>query len=197
MEELVEPRPIRWTREEYYRLCEEGFFQDRRVQLIGGEIVEMASRKDFHGFGIKFMEDALNAAFGPNYWVRVQLTLDLSPHGVPDPDLAVVAGSVRSHSQTNTSGANPTTALLVVEVSDTTLRFDRGAKMSLYAASGIADYWILNVPDQQLEVYRDPVADASQRFGFRYDQVTVLRAGDVVSPLALQAAQIPVADVIV
>jgi Uma2 family endonuclease len=194
----AEPRPIRWTAEEFWRLYEAGLFVGRRVELIGGEIVERAPQLNFHSFGIKFMEDALNGAFGPNYWVRVQMSLDLSPHSsLADPDLAVIAGSARSHHQASPSRNVPTTALLVVEVSETTLAYDRGRKMSLYAASGIADYWILNVPDQQLEVHRDPVADASQPFGFRYDQVTVLGAGDVVSPLALPAAQIPVADLIV
>jgi hypothetical protein len=142
---------------------------------------------------MQFVKDALEAGFNLNFWVRVRASLDLTADSVPDPDLAVVPGAPRSW----VSKPVPTSALLVVEVSDTTLWFDRGRKMSLYAAAGIADYWILNIPDEHLEVHRDPVADASQRFGFRYGQVTVLRAGDVVSPLALPAAQIPVADLIV
>src|SRR5204862_46858 len=94
------------------------------------------------------------------------------------------------------SASNPTTALLVVEVADTTLSYDRNTKASLYAASGIADYWIVNIPGQQLEVFRDPVPDASARFGVRYSSRTILVAGDVVSPLALPAAQVPVADLL-
>jgi Uma2 family endonuclease len=189
-----DPRPMRWTAEEFWRMNDLGTFNGRRVELIGGEIVEMAPQFNFHALGIKFVQDALDAAFGANYWVRVQMTLDLSPHAsLVDPDVAVIAGAPRTHLTRN----NPTTALLVVEVSETTLAYDRGRKMSLYAASGIADYWILNIPDRQLEVYRNPVADASQPFGFRYAQVTVLHDGDFASPLALPAAQIPVADVIV
>lgn len=191
---VAEPRPMRWTAEEVWRMSDVGVFDGRRVELIGGEIFEMAPQCNFHALGVKAMEVALNAAFGANYWVRVQMTLDLSPHAsLVDPDAAVIAGG----SQTHRSRNNPTTALLVVEVSETTLAYDRGRKMSLYAAAGIADYWILNIPDQQLEVHRNPIADASQPFGFRYDQVAALRAGDVVTPLALPAAQIPVADLIV
>jgi Uma2 family endonuclease len=192
-----DPRPIRWTGEEFWRLYDAGLFADRRVELIGGEIVEMAPQRNFHAFGIQFMDDALTAVFSPNFWVRVQMSLDLSPDSIPDPDLAVIAGSARAHLQANRSPNNPTSALLFVEVSETTLAYDRGDKMSLYAASGIADYWVLNIPDRQLEVYRNPVADASQRFGFRYAQVTILQDGDFVSPLAASAAQIAVADVLV
>jgi Uma2 family endonuclease len=163
-----------------------------RVELIGGEIIEMPAQKNWHAFAVGGTEDALRAAFGPNYWVRGQMSLDLSPHSVPDPDVAVIAGSRLTHTSRN----NPTSALLIVEVADTTLAYDRGAKGSLYAASGIADYWIVNIPDKQLEVYRDPVADSTAPFGFRYDTRTILAAGDFVTPLALPSGQIAVADLL-
>ncbi len=190
---FTEPRPLVWTAEEYYRLCEQEWFQGKRVELIGGEIVEMPAQKNWHLAGITLTEDALRAAFGPNFWVRVQGTLDLSPLSVPDPDVAVVPGTVR---QLARLANNPTTALLIVEVADTTLSYDRNAKASLYAASGIADYWIVNIPGAQLEVYRDPVANAQARFGHSYASLTILRAGDVVSPLALPGVSIPVADLL-
>src|SRR5262249_43730922 len=104
--------------------------------------------------------DALRAAFGPGFWVRPLGSLDLTPISGPDPDLAVVPGSHRQPSLNKT-----TTALLIVEVSEATLAFDRHEKGSLYAQVGIADYWILNLPDQQLEVRRNPVADSAARFG--------------------------------
>jgi Uma2 family endonuclease len=120
------------------------------------------------------------------------MSLDLSPLSVPDPDLAVIAGAIGTHRTAN----NPTTALLIVEVSETTLSYDRKTKASLYAASGISDYWILNLVDRQLEVYRDLVPDATQPFGFRYANVTILHAGDVVSPRALPGATVAVADLL-
>ncbi len=188
----TEPRPYRWTREEYYRLCEEGWFQDKRVQLIGGEIVEMSAQKNEHAISIKLAEDALEAIFGVNFWVRTQMSLDLSPHSVPDPDLAVIPGNFRSY----VGQGIPTSALLVVEVSETTLYYDRNQKASLYAASGIADYWIINVVQRQVEVYRDPVPDATQAFGYRYASRTILDPGEVVSPLALPGATVAVADLL-
>ncbi|HYT91664.1 MAG TPA: Uma2 family endonuclease [Gemmataceae bacterium] len=188
----VEPRTRLWTLEEYYRLSELGFFQDQRVELIAGEIIQMPAQKNPHSLGIGLTEDALRAAFGPNSWVRGQMSLDLSPHSVPDPDVAVVAGSKRSYA----GKPVPTTALLIVEVSATTLHYDRGRKGSLYASAGIADYWILNVVDNQLEVYRDPAPDSAQPFGYGYTTRLFLEPNDVVSPLAAPNAKITVADLL-
>jgi Uma2 family endonuclease len=115
----------------------------------------------------------------------------LSPHGVPSPDLAVIPGSHRGAGRTIVKSA-----LLVVEVSDTTLAYDRYHKAPLYAAGGIADYWIVNLVQGQLEVYRDPVADSTQLFGFRYGTRTILDPPDVISPLAAPQASITVADLL-
>jgi Uma2 family endonuclease len=191
--ETMDPRPFRWTKEAFYQALDAGCFLERRVELIGGEIVEMAAQKNFHALGVTFTADGLKQAFGLGHWVRVQASLDLSPHSVPDPDIAVVLGSPRSHAATNT---NPTTAVLIVEVALTTLSYDRNAKGSLYAASGIADYWILNLVDRQLEVYRDPVADPTRPFGFRYASRTDHGPADSVSPLAAPGASVAVADLL-
>src|SRR5262245_31933138 len=128
-----EPRPYRWTRDEYMRLCEQDWFQGKRVQLIGGELMEMAAQYDLHFAALDRTGDALEVAFGPNYWVRAQASLNLSPHSVPDPDVAVVPGP-RPRPAPRTI---PATAVLVVEVADSTLAFDRNHKGSLYAAAGI------------------------------------------------------------
>ena len=186
------PKRRLWTRKEYYRLSALGFFQGQRVELIAGMIVQMPAQKNYHALSISLTHDALRVAFGPGYWVRVQATLDLSPHSVPDPDLAVVKGAVRDHK----GPKNPKTALLLVEVSDTTLRYDRRRKGSLYARAGIADYWIVNLVDQQIEVYRNPVPDSSQPLRFGYADVVILTATDYVTPLAAPQARILVADLL-
>jgi Uma2 family endonuclease len=188
----VEPRPYRWTRDEYYKLCEADWFQDRRVQLIDGEVIQMSAQKNEHGISIDNTRDPLVAIFGPNFWVRTQMCLDLSPYSVPDPDLAVVPGPRSSYAGKSV----PTSALLVVEVSETTLWYDRNRKANLYAAAGISDYWIINLVDRQVEVYRDPVADPSAPFGYRYASRTILDPGDTVSPLALPTATVAVADLL-
>jgi Uma2 family endonuclease len=191
--EFADPRPFKWTKDLMYLALDANCFLERRVQLIDGDLVETSRQSAPHAVGISLTVDALRRAFGPEYWVRNQGTLDLSQRSVVDPDAAVVPGNVRSHrGQTD----NPTTSLLVVEVADTTLDFDRNAKASLYAASGIADYWILNLVDRQLEVYRDPVADPTKSFGHRYATRTDLGPADSVCPLALPGASIAVADLL-
>ena len=188
---ITTPRPHRWTREEFLQMIDLGWFQDKRVELIDGQVIEMAAQLDLHLAGITATEDALRLAFGSGYWVRVQGSLDLSPHGIPSPDLAVVPGSHRGAGRTIAKSA-----LLVVEVSDTTLADDRNHKAPLYAAGGIADYWIVHLVQRQLEVYRDPVADSTQLFGYRYNSRTILDTPDKVSPLAAPQASIIVADLL-
>jgi Uma2 family endonuclease len=85
---------------------------------------------------------------------------------------------------------------LIVEVSETTLRYDRYRKASLYARVGIQDYWIVNLVHQQLEVRRRPVPDNSQRYGFAYGDRTILKPNEHVSPLAMPQAKILVADLL-
>ena len=183
----------RFDAAEFWKMHDAGVFGSERVELLGGEIVPMAARSNLHAMGLDYLQEALETAFGPNYWVRVQNTLDLSPHSVPDPDIAVVPGSSRSY---RGQRANPTTAILVAEVSDTTLADDRARKGSLYAACGIQEYWILNIPDNVLEVRRDPRPDATQPFGFGYASLTMLTATDFAAPLAVPTARIAIADLL-
>jgi Uma2 family endonuclease len=190
----MNPRPRRpFTAAEFWKMYELGFFASQRVELIGGEIVAMAAQSNLHAIGIDLTRYALEAAFGTGFWVRTQNSLDLSPLSVPDPDIAVVIGSPLLF---RGQRANPTSALLIVEVSETTLWEDRGRKASLYAAAGIPDYWILNIADSVLEIRRDPRADATQDFGFGYATLTTLTAADFASPLAAPSARVAVADLL-
>jgi Uma2 family endonuclease len=183
-----------WTRDEFWKMHDAGVFGMNRYELIVGEIIPVSPQSNLHALGISNTEDALLLVFDPaRFWVRAQFTLDLSPHSVPDPDIAVVAGSKASYRGRRT---NPTTALLIVEVSDSTLADDREWKGSLYAASGIPEYWILNIPDNVLEVRRDPRPDATQPLGFGYATLVTFTASDFVTPLAVPGARIPVADLL-
>lgn len=176
------------TSEAYYVLVEKGFFEGERVELIEGEIIKMPSQLNLHAAAMKKMERALERVFDEQYWVRVQNSLDLSPYSVVDPDVALILGTPDSISK-----KNPTTALLVVEISESTLDHDQGRKAAVYARAGIADYWIVNLVDWQLEVYRNPAEDPTQAYGFGYASRTILKEADTVSPLAAPAAQISVA----
>lgn len=187
----TEPTPRRWTREEFYRLLDLGFFEGQRVELIDAEVVVTTPQTNWHAAAIARTQVALQLAFGPDYWVRNQSSLDLTPTTVVDPDLAVIRGS-----PLNPPRDNPTSALLIVEVSQTTLNFDPGCKASLYASAGIGDYWVLDLEARRLVVHRDPIADASQPFGWRYAGLNTLAPGEAVTPLAAPAARVAVADLL-
>jgi Uma2 family endonuclease len=150
----------------------------------------MPPMKTPHAAGLELAERALEDVFGRGYWVRTQLPLHLGPRSEPQPDLAVVPGGPRDYSK------HPASALLIVEVSDATLSYDRRRKGSLYARAGIADYWIVNLNRGRLEVYRQPIPDPSRRYGFGYSTVEVLQPTDHATPLAAPQARIAVADLL-
>ena len=112
----------------------------------------MSPQNFAHYAAIDKAAEVLRGVFGPGFWVRTQAPLELGQSSDPEPDVSVVAGRREDYSD------HPTTAVLVVEVSDTTLAFDRGDKANLYAAAGIADYWVIDVNGRRVEVYRDPTA---------------------------------------
>jgi Uma2 family endonuclease len=187
----AEAPELAWTKEEYYRLGELGFFRGRRVELIGGMLMVLSPQGAPHGAVLAHVARILEQVFASGCHVRWQLPLDLGATSEPEPDIAVVVGQPLDY-----LNGHPADAILVVEVSDTMLAYDRGRKASLYASVGIRDYWIINLVTPQVEVYRDPIPDANEPFGHRYGQRTDLLPGDTVSPLALSAIVIPVVDLL-
>jgi Uma2 family endonuclease len=178
-------RPHRWTREEYEHMVEVGAFRpDARLELIEGEIIEMSPQGSRHATTVRRFEEALRSTFREGFDVRSQLPLALSASSEPEPDVCVVLGHFDDYLD-----AHPTEAVLLVEVSDATLALDRTVKLAVYAAAGVPEYWIANLPDACLEVYRDPAGDT-------YRTKTTLRHGDTVAPEAQPKHPIPVADLI-
>jgi Uma2 family endonuclease len=172
-----EPRPKRWTTEEYDALVATGLLDRMHIELVYGELIEMAPMGDRHAMGIKIGTYALIRAFPPDYaTVQVQCPLKIPPGNEPEPDFAVIEGPARLQ------GRHPTTALLIVEVSDTSLRYDREVKGAIYAEAGVKDYWIVNVIEDCVEVYRNPHRDPDHVF--RYDPPVRLRRGESIAPLA-------------
>lgn len=181
-----------WTREDYYKMAEAGVFRPgERVELIGGRIVEVSPQNSPHATAYLLAYDAIQTVFNAGYVVRMQLPLDLGQTSQPEPDIAVVRGTIRDYAK-----AHPTTAVLVVEVSESTLAFDRGEKASLYASAGIPDYWVLNLVDRCLEVHRDPIAMPNQPFGYGYRRRTQYFENDTVSPLVQPQGVIKVEGVL-
>lgn len=174
----------KWTRTEYDHIIDVGGFPPgKRLQLINGDIIEMSPQSSLHSTAIQLITESLRAAFPPNeYSVRVQLPLCLGTDSEPEPDLAVVRGTARDYRD-----AHPSSALLVVEVADLTLAFDRGKKKALYAETNVPEYWVLNLMDGWLELFREPAKGV-----YRYSGV--LRPSDIISPLTAPTEQIRVAD---
>jgi Uma2 family endonuclease len=188
---LAAPGRRTWSKAEYYRMAELGWFRGERVELIEGEIMVLSPQKWAHSATTDKAWETLKRVFGAGYWVRMQLPLDLGQTTEPEADVSVVTGKREDYSD------HPKTAVLAVEVSDTTLKYDRTRKASLYARAGIDDYWIINLIHRQLEIRRNPRPDATQRYGYRYTVCTIHSVNESVSPLAIAPIQIVVADLFV
>jgi len=183
------PQSLRWTVPEFYELGDRGVFDQRRVMLIDGEILEMPLPNPPHATAEGLTEEVLRAIFTTGFVIRAEKPLPLDQLTDPIPDVAVVTGSIRDYARNH-----PKTAVLVVEVSDSSLDYDMDDKASLYAAASIADYWVVDLNNRQLVVMRDPAVDATCRFGFAYATVTKLAIGQTASPLAAPGAVVAVAD---
>lgn len=184
-------RPYRFTNDDFRWLTEHGFFTDQFVMLIDGEFIHVPHPGPPHNMAVGLADYMLKSTFPlPGYWVRIQCGLETALDTNPAPDLAVVEGSPRVHT------TNPRRAVLVVEVSDTSFAYDSGEKSNLYAAAGVPEYWVIDVNDPRLLVFRDPVADATAPRGYRYATTLTLTPADAISPLAVPSATIRVADML-
>src|SRR5882724_3451247 len=188
----VEVKTRRWKRVEYERLIESGFFQPGDpIELVGGQLIVAEPQGSSHFAAIRAVEEALRAAFGPGWEVRTQGPIALDEESEPEPDVAVVPGTPRDYRD-----AHPARPVLVVEVAESSLVTDREHKGSLYARAGVGDYWIVNLVDRVLEVYREPAPESAAPFGWRYRSVTTLGPEASAKPLAAHGARIPVADLL-
>lgn len=183
-------RRVRWDRDQLFKLVDLGFFRDRHVELIGGEIYEMVTNPP-HDSAVNLANEAARAAFGPGFFVRIQMTLDLGRRNPFIPDIAVVPGTIRDYARVHPGGAS-----LLIEVGDSTLRQDRGVKSHRYALAGITDYWIVNLVDRQVQIRRNPGPDPSREGRFAYAEMVVVPADGFASPLSRPDARVAVADLL-
>lgn len=177
-----------WRRVEYERLVDLGVLEGERLELIGGQLIVAEPKGSPHAAGVEMAGEALRAALPPGWIVRMQNPVARDDESVPEPDVAVVRGR-----HTDYRHAHPASAALIVEVAESSLAFDRKQKGSLYARAGIADYWIVNLEDRVLEVYREPAPDLTAPFGWRYTAVMRARPPESVTPLAVPATPVAVA----
>jgi Uma2 family endonuclease len=187
------PVPMkRWTRVEYERLVDCGIFEPSdRIELIDGLLLVSEPQSSPHYTSIQLVQQALARAFGEGWTVRSQAPIALDDASEPEPDVAVVRGGIRDF-----AAAHPVDPVLVVEVSLSSLAFDREHKASLYARAGRPEYWIVNLVDRVIEVRREPAPEPSAPYGWDYAFVDVLGPTERVSALGAPAVQIPVGDLL-
>ncbi len=188
---IAQPKVHQWTRHEYHRMAEMGLFDDRRVELIEGQVIDMAAMRSPHAVAVDLMDAVLKSVFGPGYYIRQQKPFVVSDISEPEPDVAVIKGKICDFAD-----AHPTQAELIVEVADSSVTYDRTVKQSLYARAGIADYWIVNLVDRQLEVYRQPVANEAADYGYCYAVLEMYTAGQAIEPSAIAESIVAVSDVL-
>jgi Uma2 family endonuclease len=180
--------PVRhaFTVAEYYRMAEAGVLPPgRRTELIDGDVIEMSPIGTKHAACVTRLQRTLSSRLGTRADVRVQQPVRLTDASEPEPDVALVA---RRGDDYEAGHPTPADVLLVVEVSDTTLAFDRAVKAPLYAQAGIVEYWLVDLANRLVEVHRSPSADG-------YREVIRAVAGDTLSPSVLPDVRIAVDEV--
>lgn len=151
---MIRAMPVptkRWTRAQYERAIECGIFrEDERLELLDGVLVVKEPQGEPHAVAVDLVALALRRAFGEGWLVRQQVHFAPGRLSRPEPDVYVVQGSPRDYLRP------PKAPVLIVEVSQSRLAFDRGQKGAIYARAGIQDYWIVNLVDSMIEVRREP-----------------------------------------
>ncbi|MCY7383105.1 MAG: Uma2 family endonuclease [Microcoleus sp. CAN_BIN18] len=155
----------RFTTEEYHRLTELGFFaEDERVELINGELVKMAAKGTAHSVCETRLERELFKLLGERATLRGQQPIILPDDSEPEPDRAIVQNRPDDYLSSHPC---PADILLLIEIADSSLSYDKQVKLPLYAEAGISDYWIFNLSQTCLECYSEPYQNAPGQFGYR------------------------------
>jgi len=184
-ETTIETMRRRFTVAEYQRMGEVGIFtEDDRVELIAGEIYQMSPIGIRHARCVNRLTVILSRHLESDMLPNVQNPIYLPGENAPQPDLAIVRDR-----DPGDLWPTPADILLVIEVSDSTLAHDRGTKLPLYAAAGIAEAWIVDLAATTVERHTDP------RDG-QYRLITSARPGESLASTVLPALAIPVADIL-
>ncbi len=185
---VANPARHLFTVDDYYRMAESGILrEDDRVELIDGEIIDMAPIGPGHAGTVEELGEMLRALLPTDARLRSQNPIRLGLRAEPEPDLVIVK---RQDGGYRTGHPEPADIFLVIEVAESSLVYDRQTKAPLYARAGIPELWIVNLIDHVIEVYREPSADG-------YRAVTVARRGDAVQSLAFPDVSIAVSDLLI
>jgi Uma2 family endonuclease len=177
---IAHARPRRMTRSEYDRLVEQGLFENERVELIGGIVVEMSPIGSRHADPIDVLNRIFVRSLGDRAVVRIQQPFVAGDDSEPEPDAALVPPG-------RYADRHPSQAFLIVEVAETSLDYDRETKAMLYAACGVPEYWIVDVNGRSVEIRDTPGSAAYQR-------VSRHAPGEIIAPRAFPDVAVPVGE---
>ncbi|MFB2939042.1 Uma2 family endonuclease [Aerosakkonemataceae cyanobacterium BLCC-F154] len=176
-----------FTVDEYYRMAEAGILgEDDRVELIAGEIVKMSPIGSPHSGCVNRLNRLFSVRLGDRAILSIQNPVRLNERTEPQPDIALLIPRTDFYSQRH---PQPQEVLLIIEVSDTTIEYDREVKIPLYAAAGIVEVWIVSLAEELIEVYRQPLAN-------NYAEIRQFRRGKDVSPLSFSDVVLSVDEVL-
>jgi len=177
----------KWAVKEYHKLGELGFFHpEERVELLSGNIIKMSAKGTAHTSALGRTDRLLQSLFANLAWVRMQDPIALDDNSEPEPDIAAVRidpFDCATHHPT------PSEVYLIIEVADSSLTFDREIKAKIYPRSGIADYWLLNVNERQLHVFREPAVDG-------YQSEVIFGENGSISPLQFPIVNIAIQEML-
>ena len=184
---MAEPVKRLFTVSEYHSLAEAGILtEDDRVELIEGEIFQMAAIGNRHAGCVKRLNRLFSRGLGDRALLGVQDPLMVDDHSEPEPDLSVLRPRADDYS---TSHPTPEDVFLVVEVADSSLGFDRLRKIPVYARNGVPEVWLVDLTNDRIEVYREPS-------GMSYRNVRRFQAGDGISPLAFPDFELKAGEIL-
>jgi Uma2 family endonuclease len=183
----LQPRRYRFTTADYYRMAEAGILnEDSRVELIGGEVLEMSPIGRRHVASVNRLNDLLPPLVRHAAIISVQNPIQLDEHNEPEPDLALLHRRADYYASGHPA---PQDVLLIVEVADSSIEYDRQTKAPLYARFGIPELWIVDLTRDHIAVSREPTSAG-------YATTRVYRRGESISPLALPDLRIAVDDIL-
>jgi Uma2 family endonuclease len=177
----------RWTAQDYHRMSELGLLHpDEKTELIAGQIILMAAKGIAHVTALQLLSVRLQEQLNGSALIRTQDPITLDDFSEPEPDLVIVRGEILDYADHH---PHPEEILLVVEVADSTLQRDCEIKDKLYAQSNIEEYWVLDLPNRRLHIFRNPTATG-------YASHLILTAPNQATCLALPNLCLNIADVL-
>jgi Uma2 family endonuclease len=176
-----------WTVEEYHRMAETGILDDsEHVELLEGKIIWMSAKGTAHRSAVGRSDYLLKEALKNRAWVSIQDPITLNDRSEPEPDIAVVKIDPLDYADHHPV---PSEVYLIIEVADSSLKFDCETKSKAYAQAKIKDYWVLDVVERQLYIFREPTSEG-------YKSKVVLGEQETISPLQFPDLQIGVREIL-